>query len=146
MRILLLENHVTFATTVIATILHDHDVVHVTTVAEALRALAHAAFDVALVDYDLDDEKGSNFVRHLREAGNRLAVLNVTPKRQACLLSELTRVVGRVSTSLRNGKHAYCSSSRAWSGGSRRHSETVSMLTVRAHVRGREGLDVTPKR
>ncbi|MFT3697585.1 MAG: response regulator [Kofleriaceae bacterium] len=63
MRILFVDNHGEFASTVTELFLRDHDVTIVPTVAAAK---AHAGFDLALVDYDLDDGKGDDFVRWLR--------------------------------------------------------------------------------
>lgn len=65
-----------FAQTVIDQFLANHEVVHVTTIAEANRVLSQA-FDAVLVDYDLPDGKGTEVVRALRAvgfAGNIVAV------------------------------------------------------------------------
>jgi CheY-like chemotaxis protein len=72
MRILFVENHAVFARTVIEQFLFEHSVVVVASASEALNALRDSAFDVFLVDYDLDDSKGDAFVRHLRDSADRL--------------------------------------------------------------------------
>ncbi len=58
MRVLFVENHAELAEAVVSQFLGGHDVVVVPTIAEAKRRLVDARFDVALVDYDLDDGKG----------------------------------------------------------------------------------------
>jgi DNA-binding response OmpR family regulator len=67
MKILFVENHEAFARTVVELFLAGHDVTHVTTVGAARGALG-AAFDAALVDYDLPDGKGTEVVRALHAA------------------------------------------------------------------------------
>ncbi|WP_146647221.1 response regulator [Labilithrix luteola] len=68
MKLLFVENHRVFAQTVIDQFLANHEVVLVTTIAEAKRRLSHA-FDAVLVDYDLPDGKGTEVVRALRAIG-----------------------------------------------------------------------------
>ena len=46
--------------------------------AAAREARVASSFDVALVDYDLDDGKGDEFVRELREAGERIVIVGVS--------------------------------------------------------------------
>ena len=76
MKILFVENHPLFAKTVIEQFLALHEVVVVPTVAAA-KAIDASTFDVALVDYDLPDGKGTDVVRALRAsrfAGKIVAV------------------------------------------------------------------------
>lgn len=63
MKILYVENHESFAKSVIQTFLPDHDVMICPTVAEALSLLGQSAWDVVLIDYDLDDGKGDEVAR-----------------------------------------------------------------------------------
>jgi DNA-binding response OmpR family regulator len=75
-RILFVENHQVFAETVIDQFLRDHEVVLVPTVAET-KAVLSQSFDVALVDYDLPDGKGTTVVHALRAMhfrGNIVAI------------------------------------------------------------------------
>jgi len=65
MRVLLVENHEVFATIVVERFLAAHHVTIAPTVQRARDLLASSAFDAALVDYDLDDGKGDELVRHL---------------------------------------------------------------------------------
>jgi len=66
MRILYVENHETFARIVIQEFLHSYEV-FVAPGLEQARALLHTSrFDLALVDYDLDDGKGDELVRELK--------------------------------------------------------------------------------
>ena len=65
-RILFVENHRTFARTVMEAFLPDQDVLLVGTIAEARQAVAaRQDFDAVLVDYDLPDGKGTEVVLYL---------------------------------------------------------------------------------
>jgi len=75
MRILFVENHAVFSQTVVELFLSEHCVVVVPSVLQALDALGTSHFDVALVDYDLDDSKGDVFVRRVRDSGSRLPIV-----------------------------------------------------------------------
>lgn len=77
MRILFVENHQVFADTVIAAFLSDDEVTVVPTLRAAL-ALDANTFDVALVDYDLDDVKGDAVVRELRRASPLIPIVAVS--------------------------------------------------------------------
>lgn len=74
MRILFVENHAVFAETVRAAFLSEHQVEVVPSVRLAVEALERRAFDVVLVDYDLDDQKGDVLVTQLRTTGKLLVV------------------------------------------------------------------------
>ena len=78
MRILYVESHATFATTVIAEFLRAHEVAVVPTAAEARTRLQTNSFDVILVDYDLDDEPGEALVRNIRANRIRTAIVAVS--------------------------------------------------------------------
>jgi DNA-binding response OmpR family regulator len=65
MKILLVENHREFAAVVVPTFLAEHEVTIVASCSAARAAVTNDTFDVALVDYDLDDAKGDTFVRWL---------------------------------------------------------------------------------
>jgi CheY-like chemotaxis protein len=79
-RILFLENHEVFAKTVSEAFLAQHVVDIIPSVASALAAARDRPYDVALVDYDLEDEKGDEFVRRLRARGSTLAVIGVSAR------------------------------------------------------------------
>ena len=67
-RLLLVENHTTFAEAVIAQFLGGYEVAHVTSLAAARAAVeAGEPYDFILVDYDLDDGKGDALVPVVRE-------------------------------------------------------------------------------
>ena len=70
MRILLVENHRTFAQVVVERFLSEHEVELASGVESAWRTLQErGGFSVVLVDYDLDDGKGSALVARLRGQG-----------------------------------------------------------------------------
>jgi chloramphenicol 3-O-phosphotransferase len=77
-KILFVENHRVFAETVASEFLTPHEVVVVPTVKAAESELDGAAYDVALVDYDLDDLKGDELVQRLRRSGSTMPVIAVS--------------------------------------------------------------------
>jgi DNA-binding response OmpR family regulator len=79
-RILFLENHEVFAKTVSEAFLARHVVDIIPSVTSALAAACDRPYDVALVDYDLEDEKGDEFVRRIRARGSTLAVVGVSAR------------------------------------------------------------------
>jgi len=80
MRILFVDNHSEFTSVVATSLLATHDVVIVSTVAAARDAAQGSRFDIALVDYDLDDGKGVEFVRWLRASGSPLPLVAVSAR------------------------------------------------------------------
>jgi ActR/RegA family two-component response regulator len=67
-RVLFVENDAVFARVVVQEFLAEHDVTIVATIADALRVLDEP-FAAVLVDYDLDDGKGTVVVQALRRRG-----------------------------------------------------------------------------
>lgn len=80
MKILFVENHSTFPETVTGLFLTNHEVTTVGSVMEALTLWRQGAFDVVLVDYDLDDFKGDVFVRRLRAGGSNIPIIAISGK------------------------------------------------------------------
>jgi len=78
MRILLVENHRIFAATVVTDFLAAHELVAVGSVFEALDHFRTRSFDVALIDYDLDDGKGDAFVRRVRDMDSRFPIVAIS--------------------------------------------------------------------
>jgi DNA-binding response OmpR family regulator len=88
-KILFVDNHPEFTRTVIAAFLGGHRVRVVATVSAATEALQGEAYDLALVDYDLDDGKGTAFVGWARRAGYHLPMVAVSARDEGnALLSE----------------------------------------------------------
>jgi CheY-like chemotaxis protein len=77
-RILFVENHQAFAEIVVTQFLAEHDVVTVSKVSQARSLAQESRFDAILVDYDLDDGKGSELVESLRSAGFRGIIVAVS--------------------------------------------------------------------
>lgn len=75
MKVLFVENHARFAKVTVTQFLASHEVKVVASVAAARQALAQSAFDVILVDYDLDDGKGDELVRELRTQAQRPIII-----------------------------------------------------------------------
>lgn len=69
MRMLMVENHVTFAEIVRRQFLGEHEVLIVPSLAAVRERLREVRFDAVLVDFDLDDGKGDVLVRELKSAG-----------------------------------------------------------------------------
>jgi CheY-like chemotaxis protein len=78
MRILYVENHAVFATNVIKQFLNRHVVTVIPSLVEARRALETEAFDLLLVDYDLDDGKGDALLQELRLSGKAIPAIGVS--------------------------------------------------------------------
>lgn len=80
MKILFVDNHPEFTSTVIECFLREDDVVVVPTLAAARERLEASQFDVVLVDYDLDDGKGDELVRWLRTVDPDARVVAVSAR------------------------------------------------------------------
>lgn len=75
LKILFVENHPHFAKVVIKQFLANHDVMVVTSVAEAKEKCRSGKYDLALVDFDLDDGKGDEFVLYVKSIELRLPII-----------------------------------------------------------------------
>jgi DNA-binding response OmpR family regulator len=82
MRILFVENHEVFATTVISQFLADPEVDVVPTARQAHEAIERGGHDAVLVDFDLDDGKGADLVAQIRRRGLTLKVIGVSAHEQ----------------------------------------------------------------
>jgi DNA-binding NtrC family response regulator len=67
LKILYLENHPHFSTAVVHSFLAHCQVTVVPNIAGAKLLLNNEIFDVALIDYDLDDGKGDEFIQHVKK-------------------------------------------------------------------------------
>jgi CheY-like chemotaxis protein len=83
MLILYVENHEVFARITASQFLAEHDVTVVATVAEAKTHLQQHSYGLVLVDYDLDDAKGDELVRWIRQRGYRAHIVAVSAKDEA---------------------------------------------------------------
>jgi DNA-binding response OmpR family regulator len=79
-RILMVENHETFAATITGEFLQELHVVRTGSVLEALDLFRTAQFDVALVDFDLDDVKGDIFIRRVREMRSAFPIVAISAR------------------------------------------------------------------
>lgn len=66
MKILFIENHPHFGKIVTGKFLYNHEVTLIPSIEIAIKMTREAKFDVALVDHDLDDGKGDDFVRYVK--------------------------------------------------------------------------------
>ncbi|VUD65033.1 Regulator of RpoS [Thalassocella blandensis] len=66
MKLLYLENHPHFLRAVTQEFLYEYEVVAVSSIRQAKEAITDEQFDLILVDFDLDGEKGDEFVKFLR--------------------------------------------------------------------------------
>ena len=78
MRLLWVENHAVFARIAGRQFLAAHELIVVPSLAEARAALAAQSFDAVLVDYDLDDGKGTELVGFVRQFSVRLPIVAVS--------------------------------------------------------------------
>ncbi len=75
MRLLWVENHAVFARIAGWQFLSAHDLTVIPSIGAAKEALSRGLFDAVLVDYDLDDGKGDDLVRFVRQLPTRLPVV-----------------------------------------------------------------------
>lgn len=80
MRILLVESHETFAHVVVGAFLREHEVTVRSSVVEAQHEFDVGGFDVVLVDYDLQDFKGSELVRYIRDSGYDIHIIGISAR------------------------------------------------------------------
>ncbi|WP_372365788.1 response regulator [Candidatus Uabimicrobium sp. HlEnr_7] len=66
-KILYVENNCRFVETVCKAFLSEYDVTVVPTINNAKKLAQQQQFTIFIVDYDLDDGKGSEFVRYVRQ-------------------------------------------------------------------------------
>ncbi len=78
LRVLFVENHTLFAANVTKLFLARHSVRVVGGLNRARELWAGERFDLVLVDYDLDDGKGDQFVCELRGSGSSVAIIGVS--------------------------------------------------------------------
>ncbi len=78
LKILYVENHPLFAKTVVTQFLVSHEVLVVPSIAEARQALQKKAYDLALVDFDLDDGKGAELVEQIHMEFPELRIIGVS--------------------------------------------------------------------
>ncbi|WP_164012111.1 response regulator [Pyxidicoccus trucidator] len=105
MRLLMVENHVTFAEIVRRQILGEHEVLIVPSLAAARERLREVRFDAVLVDFDLDDGKRDGLVRELKSVGYPGRIVAISSHEQGnaellaagahstCARSEFARIV-----------------------------------------------------
>lgn len=76
MQILFIENHVTFANTVVRTFLNEYKVVTVPSINSAIKKLqSEIVFDIALIDYDLDDGKGDKLTKIIKHSYPKVKII-----------------------------------------------------------------------
>jgi len=86
MRILYVENHSVFAQVTVKNFLSEHSVIVVPSISAAKENFGHSVFDIVLVDYDLDDAKGDELVRWIRQNIPDMLVIAVSAKKEGNLL------------------------------------------------------------
>ncbi len=80
-RILLVDDHSLFRESVVRLLESEPDflvVAHCAAVTEAIRILRNEAIDVALLDYDLGEEQGTELLRYLQSSRHPAKILMVT--------------------------------------------------------------------
>ena len=100
MRILFVDNHAEFTAVVAKAFLAKHELVIVPTIAAARAAAEGSDFDVALVDYDLDDGKGVEFVRWVKTSKPQLPMIAISARpegNEALVAAGVERVCTKVA-------------------------------------------------
>jgi DNA-binding response OmpR family regulator len=82
MKILFVENHQIFVQQVSKLFLSEYHVTVASKLSEAHTCLAEENYDVILMDYDLDDGKGAEFVQELRKSGNPIRIIGVSAREE----------------------------------------------------------------
>lgn len=78
MKILFVEDQETFARIVVDQFMPSDEVVISPSLADARNKLVGAKFEAILVDYDLQDGKGDELVRELRQSGDSTLIIGVS--------------------------------------------------------------------
>lgn len=78
MKILYIENHQKFSKLISRHLLSNHLVEVVPSIAEASLKISADSFDLVLLDYDLDDGKGSEIIPLLKTLPNRPKIIAVS--------------------------------------------------------------------
>lgn len=78
MKILLLENHPHFVNAVKKEFLSSYHVDVVDSVSKATNLINKNNYELFMVDYDLEDTKGDEFIRLLRSMGNNSFVIAIS--------------------------------------------------------------------
>ena len=78
MKILFVENHARFSEVVVKHFLSKHQVTILPTIAQAKEVIVPAAFDLILLDYDLDDGKGTELMPYLLPLTPRPLIIAVS--------------------------------------------------------------------
>ncbi len=78
MKILFVENNLSFAEIVIGQFLSKYEVTVVSEIRKALAELEREHYDIILADYDLDDGKGAELVNEIRERGSASGIIAVS--------------------------------------------------------------------
>lgn len=78
MKILYVENHGIFAQQVTRLFLSVHQLTVVANLAEARNGLSKERFDLLLIDYDLEDGKGTELVKEVRKQNLAMLVIGVS--------------------------------------------------------------------
>jgi DNA-binding response OmpR family regulator len=78
MKILYIENHQKFSTLISRHLLSEYSVVVVPSIAQASLKISADVFDLVLLDYDLDDGKGSEIIPLLKNLPNQPKIIAVS--------------------------------------------------------------------
>ncbi|MDB6122201.1 MAG: putative two-component response regulator [Pedosphaera sp.] len=78
MKILYVENDEVFAEQVTRLLLFRHEVIIVPSLAEARRALEAGGYDLLIIDYVLDDGKGTELVTEVRATMPKLPMIGAS--------------------------------------------------------------------
>ena len=82
MKILFVENHPVFAKTVISKFLAAHEATVVPSLSQGRKCVSTNKYDLVLLDYDLDDGKGSELAVEIRILKPQLPVIGVSSHQQ----------------------------------------------------------------
>jgi len=81
-KILFVENHPVFAKIVISKFLAAHEATVVPSLSQSRQSISTNKYDLILLDYDLDDGKGSELAVEIRTSNPKLPVIGVSSHQQ----------------------------------------------------------------
>ena len=117
MKILYVENNPSFADVVCKCFLKDYDVTIEPTVQGAKERIEQCCFDILLVDYDLDDGKGNEFINYVKQQKYQSFIIAVSSHKEGneklkvaganciCAKSQFSHITKIINYAASNQKH-----------------------------------------
>lgn len=117
MKILYVENNHSFANVVCKCFLKNHNITIVPTIREAKQTIEQLNFDILLVDYDLDDGKGDEFITYAKQRKYQSFIIAVSSHKEGneklktaganciCAKSQFSHITEIIDNVMSNQQH-----------------------------------------